>query len=303
MRIYSLCVVKNEADIIAQCLDSAVSWCDFIYVLDNGSADGTWEIVLDLADKYPSIVPYGRDERTFQPSFRSVLFHHYGRRASPGDWWCRLDADEFYIDNPKQFLRSVPRNCHVVWSSSFTFYFTDKDLERYHEDPSLYADDVPIDQKCRYYLNNWSERRFVRHRDDLNWNPDNSWPVNAGNPYPHRIRLKHFQWRSPQQIRKRLETRRTAVSQGCSSFNHERALNWAARVFDKSSARISSPNNKISALWQDRIVNADNLDFHREGNDYISRDKGLPRIKGLQKSRVDRVVTRIRSCLTTRFAN
>jgi glycosyltransferase involved in cell wall biosynthesis len=38
----------------------------FIYVYDNGSVDGTWDIVRDLAATYPQIIPYKR-EATLQP--------------------------------------------------------------------------------------------------------------------------------------------------------------------------------------------------------------------------------------------
>lgn len=51
MKIHSICLVKNESDIIAQTLKAAVNWSDFIYVYDNGSTDGTWEKVISLSEK------------------------------------------------------------------------------------------------------------------------------------------------------------------------------------------------------------------------------------------------------------
>ena len=44
MKIYSLLVVKNEADIIAHTLTDAARWSDKIIILDNGSTDGTWDM-------------------------------------------------------------------------------------------------------------------------------------------------------------------------------------------------------------------------------------------------------------------
>jgi len=35
MKIYAICLVKNEADIIAQTLMAAKSWADAVFVYDN----------------------------------------------------------------------------------------------------------------------------------------------------------------------------------------------------------------------------------------------------------------------------
>jgi len=254
-----------------------------VYVLDNGSEDGTWEIVLDLSRKWPGIMPHAHEDCVFQPSLRSRLFGHYRGNASTGDWWCRLDADEFYIDDPREFLACVPNLCHVVWSSSFQYYFTDKDLERYSRDPSLHADNVPIEQKLRYYLNNGSEIRFVRHRDELRWDDDEPWPRNAGAPYPYRIRLKHFQWRSPAQIQERLDTRVAAIDGGCKSFRHERVRNWHERLIDRSTARVMLPDDLSSLSWRDRIVSSDSLVYDAHDGRYASREESPPSIKGLRR--------------------
>src|SRR5688500_16851086 len=104
MKIHAICVVKNEADIIEETLRAAASWANWIYVLDNGSHDGTWEAVQRLAAEVPSVVPYKQDRRPFDFELRGDLLRHYVGRAKRGDWWCILDADEIYIDDPRQFL-------------------------------------------------------------------------------------------------------------------------------------------------------------------------------------------------------
>jgi glycosyltransferase involved in cell wall biosynthesis len=63
MKIHALSVVKNEVDIIEDTLRAAVSWADSIYVLDNGSHDGTWEAVQKLGRELPAVVPYKQDPR------------------------------------------------------------------------------------------------------------------------------------------------------------------------------------------------------------------------------------------------
>ena len=56
MKIFGLVVVKNEADIIYHTLKAASAWCDEIYVLDNGSADGTWQLIKQMAQENSLIV-------------------------------------------------------------------------------------------------------------------------------------------------------------------------------------------------------------------------------------------------------
>jgi glycosyltransferase involved in cell wall biosynthesis len=213
MQIHGMCLVKNESDIISQCLRAATAWCDLIYVFDNGSEDGTWELVRQLAEKYPQIVLYKQDGKPFTDGLRAEIFNHFRDRSSEGDWWCRLDADEFYVDDPRTFLAKVPNEYKVVWSASLNYYFTDKDSELYRQQPSLYADDVPVEEKCRYYLNHWSEPRFFRDTKGLVWR-DGGWPqaVLKWPVYGARILVKHFEYRSPEQIEKRLQTRRPAIT-------------------------------------------------------------------------------------------
>src|SRR3954470_662490 len=155
MKIHAMCMVKDEADIVSECLTAAAQWCDHLYVFDNGSTDGTWEIVQELAERLPAVVAWKSDPAPFSDGLRAQIFNAFSAQASPGDWWCRADADEFYIDDPRVFLRKVGPAHDVVWTASFSYYFTDRDAEQYAADPARYADDVPIEQKIRWYVNHW----------------------------------------------------------------------------------------------------------------------------------------------------
>src|SRR5512137_111138 len=227
MAIHSICLVRNEADIVERSLSAAALWSDFIYVYDNGSTDGTWERVLALAAAAPQIVPFRREARPFDDGLRRIPFAHFRSRAAEGDWWCRLDADEIYIDSPREFLAGVPAECDTVWSAVFQYYLTDEDAARYERDPALYADDVPIERKCRYYLNNWSEIRFFRYSARLRWDTG-GYPYPLLRSCPRRIRLKHYTYRSPAQIERRLATRSDAVKRGM--FRHETRRDWPQSV-------------------------------------------------------------------------
>jgi glycosyltransferase involved in cell wall biosynthesis len=119
MRIHCMSLVKNECDIVAQSLTEAATWADAIYVYDNGSDDGTWEIVRELASTQRQIIPFEHDATPFSQALRRRIFEAFRDRSAHGDWWCLLDADEFYIDDPRTFLAAVPEPYDEVWSASF----------------------------------------------------------------------------------------------------------------------------------------------------------------------------------------
>ena len=281
MKIHSICVVKNEADVVAQSLVAAAVWSDHVYVLDNGSTDGTWEAVQALAEIEPRVLAWKRDPSPFTFGTRRAPFEHFRHTASRGDWWCRLDADELYIDDPRAFLAAVPRWYRSVWGASFQFYFTDRDLARYEADPAAYADDVPVGEKCRWYMNNWSEKRFFRHFPSLRW-PDGAWPRGIYDAtYPRRIRLKHYQYRSPEQIQRRLDDRRNAPS---ANFSHERAADWEAAIIRRGAPRREAAPERHPESWRERVVDSGHLVFDAHDGHYVVNEDILPRIPSLAHS-------------------
>ena len=61
MKFHCLLPVRDEADVIAQCLRHALTWADAIYVFDTGSVDETWEIVQDFAARDKRVVPIRKE--------------------------------------------------------------------------------------------------------------------------------------------------------------------------------------------------------------------------------------------------
>jgi len=291
MKIHAMCIVKNESDIIAQCLRSAVLWCDYIYVYDNGSTDGTWERVLELAKEYKEVVPYKQDDKPFKDGLRAEIFNHYRANSSNDDWWCRLDADEFYIDDPRIFLAKVPRDYTVVWTANFSYYFTDRDAEQYRKDPSLYADNVPVEEKIRYYINHWSEARFFRYDERLVWNDENEgFPsvIYQSPTYPVRMWQRHFPYRSPQQIEKRLKTRRSTLKDGV--FAHEAMPNWA-KVIDRAVIKDAREEGMKAARaeyfgdrWEERVVDASGLYYDAHDRRLVTHEDLMPQIPSARSS-------------------
>lgn len=225
-KIHSICIVKNEGDIIRAALEAASEWSDRVIVYDGQSDDNTWEIVCGMASE--KIIPWKQDGKVFQESLRAEVFNAFRGGSRPGDWWCHLDADEFYVQNPRQFLSRVPWPYHVVWGIAVEFYLTEKDVDPdYRLGSEVPAADL---SKLRYYSVNNSEPRFFRERQRLVWPADTGWPSNMGPVYPKRLLYKHYKYRSPEQTQIRLQTRQKSIAGGFRGWEHAGAADWREKV-------------------------------------------------------------------------
>jgi glycosyltransferase involved in cell wall biosynthesis len=222
MKIFAISVVKNEADIIQYSLKMASRWADKIFVLDNGSTDGTWEKVLEIADD--KIIPWKQEFKPFYEGLRGEVFNHFRSEAQEGDWWCfRLDADEFYADDPREFLPKVPARYHFVQTQTFEFQLTTDDLQEITFTGDA-AQDIP---HIRYYNQyTYAEARFFRHRVRLQWEAGLDRPRHIGIASPVRIRVRHYQYRSPEQLQRRIATRIQARQDGFAGWEHAANPQW-----------------------------------------------------------------------------
>jgi len=244
MKIFGNCLIKNEGDMIAETLRRALVWCDRIFVFDNGSTDGTWETVQALARENPRLVPFKSEAVPFRNSLRREVFEHFRAECAAGDWWCFVDADEIYADDPREFLAAVPARHHVVWGVNFQHYFTDVDAARHAANPQAYPPVTPAEQALRYYRCDYSEVRFFRYRPGLVWPEVASAPRHLGVVHPRRIRFKHYQYRSPGQITLRLQTRQQAIAQGCENFgDYSSETDWRQKIVPAATCRNADEPN------------------------------------------------------------
>lgn len=223
-KIYSLLLVKNEADIIRESLLAAAEWSDKVIVMDNGSEDGTWEIVQQLALTNPRIVPFMQYTGAFHIGLRAKAFKAFRHEMSSKDWWCvRLDADEFFRDNPREFLAKLPKRYSVVKKQSTDYVLTHEDVEA-----GFLTGDFAKDRDfiVHYLPEKRKERRFMRHRSCLFWHASWRYPHPMGCTAPQCISVDHYQYRSPQQMQGRFSTRQQAKHDGCGSFLHENGTDW-----------------------------------------------------------------------------
>ena len=157
-------VVKNEDDIVGYYLDQVGKWADYIIVMNNSSTDKTEDIILGKVKEHNNIIYQERYDRGFRYGLRALLYLDYKHLFSKGDWMVRLDADEIYIDNPRQFLVGAPSNVNFVMSASFQYYYTEKDYEQQINNPQYL--DVPPQDRLKYYACNWVEYRCYKIQKD-----------------------------------------------------------------------------------------------------------------------------------------
>ncbi|BAO43682.1 glycosyltransferase family 2 protein [Thiolapillus brandeum] len=234
MKIFGLLLVKNEDDIVEEVIADALKWADKIFVVDNCSNDNTWDIIKKLASD--RVVVWGRIYTNFQEGLRSIVWESIRHEANEGDWWCFMDADEFYYDNPRQFLSDIPDRYGVVATNTIEFVPL-QSQERLFE--SISGFDKEIFE--RYMPLNWSESRFFKSTNKLKYNGLTSrLPFATRAMYIDRIKVFHYPLRSAKQIQKRLDTRRNAVENGFNGWGHAVQDKWQEKLYRDDDTKLKS---------------------------------------------------------------
>lgn len=127
MRLSVCMIVRDEEQMLPQCLAAVVGAVDEIVIVDTGSTDATIEIARSFGARVI--------EREWTGSFaeaRNVSFD-----MATGDWLMYLDADEVLVRDDRELLRSLTGR---AWREAFYFAQTSYTGDR--EDGGAVAHDV-----------------------------------------------------------------------------------------------------------------------------------------------------------------
>lgn len=95
-------IVKNEEAMLRRCLDSIAPYVHEMVIVDTGSTDSTVEIV----ESYDATVYH----HPWQNSFSEA--RNYALAQNTTDWIIQLDADEEFVAEDAELMRSTIENVH-----------------------------------------------------------------------------------------------------------------------------------------------------------------------------------------------
>ena len=215
-QFHALLPVRDEADIIGQSLRHMLTWADAIYVFDTGSVDETWEIVQDFARKDRRVKPLRRDVVYFSDTVvRGWIFHQARKNMRNGDWFLRVDADEFYHIPPPEFVKTrLRRHETIVWHQYYDFRLRASEVTAWDNGLETLADRKrPIEERRQWFTpSDYSEPRLCRYRATMQWPTSHSFPVNAGYVARERLPIRHYPHRDPEQLRRRARLRSIMIA-------------------------------------------------------------------------------------------
>jgi glycosyltransferase involved in cell wall biosynthesis len=250
MRFHALLPVREEADIVGQCLAQLLRWADSVYVFDTGSVDETWEIVRDLASRDARVRLLGRDAVFFSETrLRGWMFHQARAQMRDGDWFLRVDADEFHHVPPPEFVRTRLRPHEtVVFHQYYDFRLTAAEVQAWQAGEETLADRArPIEQRRRWLtVSPYSEPRLCRYRATMRWPPTVSFPFNAGFRARARLPIRHYPHRDPLQLERRCRLRRAMMADA------DNRRNWSS----------SDQHHWSQGDWRSFVVADDHPNLH-----------------------------------------
>ena len=220
MNIYGFMIVKDEADIVAQTLESLQKYGGFtkIFVFDNGSTDGTLQVVQRFANGNIEVNPL---HNAFSDNLKYENVYRHQSLFKNGDWFAILDADELYQEPLAPLIQIAEREqANYIESRSAQFYFTEQEVN-YDFDPAL-----PAVQQRSFYLLNYGEPRVFKYLEGTTLTADQvkkkEQPLVCCS---QQLLIHHFQFRSARQTQRRLDIR-LANNAHSKNWGHITSANW-----------------------------------------------------------------------------
>ncbi|WP_334049573.1 glycosyltransferase family 2 protein [Alteromonas gracilis] len=220
MKIYGFMIVKNECDILAQTIESLLTYGGFtkIFIFDNMSDDNTFAV----AKKYESdVVKASQLNTPFSDNLKFENVYRHAALFNEGDWFAILDADEIYAEALYPICeRATKEGANLIETKSAQFYFTEKD-DSYDFDSS-----EPAHMQRPFYLVNYGEPRVFKYAKSVTLSADyvKSRP-NELIAAKHLFQIFHFQFRSSKQMQKRIQVR-IKNDKHSGNWGHVNATDW-----------------------------------------------------------------------------
>jgi glycosyltransferase involved in cell wall biosynthesis len=212
-------------------------------VFDTGSIDETWEIVQQFAAEDRRVIPLKKDEVFFSDKrLRGWIFHLARRWMREGDWFLRVDADEFHHISPVEFVMTRMRKHETIaYHQYYDFRLTNSEVRAWEDGRETLADrSRPIEERRRWFTPSvYTEPRLCRYRESMCWPEAVSFPYNAGYLAIERLPIRHYPHRDPVQLARRCRLRALMMAEPENACNrHWAQVDWRSHVVPQDSAEL-----------------------------------------------------------------
>ncbi len=284
-----LLLTKNEGDILEESLEFNKKYFNKIYVLD-----GSNDISLDILAKYEKegLCKVWKAEDIFPGGVNDYCREFLMRKAQEDygyeGWFTILCADEIYYDSPlKIALQAERKKCEFTVWYVMNFFLHLEDYGKEWAENTLWQD------RIKWYSPGGLEGRQFKNMEHLYWTKNGKWIKTIGNTalpnglkwykvYPKYGIFKHYNFRTPDQIRKRAKER--------VSSNH-RAGKRYKKYLDLSDQEYFMPKPKGSKIARKFDGSFYEFELENQGSmlkRWLNSRKYLPvQIGKLYKEKVD----------------
>ena len=201
-KLFGVCFVKNEEDIIADSVTHAAQFCHKVFVVDNASTDRTWDVVNGL--ELENVVPVCSRDFVFRDYLRLRFMDAKKEELGINNWWYIFDADEFLLEDPFEAIaQAETENTDCIAVEMINFYLTKEEVRRMQKSGRK---ETWRDRK--WYIPNGSGKvEFFKNTRYLDYGVYDFIPSGVLKECSRRLLLKHYPYRSLAQLEKRVHTR------------------------------------------------------------------------------------------------
>lgn len=212
--VWGISVVRDERDIIELVVRHTLAQdVDHLLIADNGSRDGTRELLVDLADRDPRIHVAIDDLKAHHQSEKMTYLAHLAWRAG-ADWILPLDADEFFFADGMtvgRFLRAS--HADVIHADMY---------------PMVRVSAGPVSRNDEYVLDATPDpvgKVAIRSHPLAVVGNGNHWAARVGE-HGRGLRIAHGQYRSAEQVTRKIRQGAAAEARAQLQVDAARADHW-----------------------------------------------------------------------------
>jgi hypothetical protein len=201
-KLFGVCFVKNEEDIIADSVTHAARFCDKVFVVDNASTDSTWDIVKRLG--LENVVPVCSKDFVFRDYLRLRFMDTKKEELGLNNWWYIFDADEFLLEDPFEAIaKAENEGADCIAIGMVNFYIT---IDEFRQMQKSGREETWRDRKY-YILYESGKVEFIKNTKYLDYGVYDIIPLGLTKECSRRLPIKHYPYRSLTQLEKRVRTR------------------------------------------------------------------------------------------------